>query len=103
METARLLPALRRRLPSPVEARSRALVKTLLYRLLMIAITVTVAFGVTGDTGAALQIGFVTNLFKTGRTTATSGCGRASRGASPAGESAGMSGCPNVFRRVPTD
>lgn len=66
METARLLPALRRRLPSPVEARSRALVKTLLYRLLMVAITVTVAFGVTGDTGAALQIGFVTNLFKTG-------------------------------------
>ncbi|NHN49827.1 DUF2061 domain-containing protein [Halostella sp. JP-L12] len=66
MQVARFLPALRRRLPNPVEARSRALVKTLLYRLLMVAITVTVAFAVTGDTGAALQIGFVTNLFKTG-------------------------------------
>jgi uncharacterized membrane protein len=58
--------AVRRRLPNPVEARSRAVVKTLLYRGLMVAITVAVAFAVTGSTGDALQIGFVTNLVKTG-------------------------------------
>ncbi len=41
-------------------------IKTLLYRGLMVAITVTIAFVVTGNTGDALQIGFVTNLVKTG-------------------------------------
>lgn len=60
------LTALRRHLPAPVEARSRAIVKTLLYRGLMVAITVVVAFAVTGSGGDALQIGFVTNLVKTG-------------------------------------
>ena len=44
----------------------RAVVKTLGYRLLMVCITVAVAFGVLGDLGAALSIGLVTNLVKTG-------------------------------------
>jgi uncharacterized membrane protein len=45
---------------------SRALVKTLLYRTLMVAITITVAFFVTGNTGEALSIGLVANVVKTG-------------------------------------
>jgi hypothetical protein len=48
METIRPFRSLRRRLPQPVEARSRALVKTVLYRGLMVAITVAIAFVVTG-------------------------------------------------------
>jgi uncharacterized membrane protein len=51
---------------SPHQRMSRALVKTLLYRVLMVAITVTVAFLVTGNTSQALSIGFVANLVKTG-------------------------------------
>lgn len=60
------LRAVGRRLPRPVEARSRALVKTLLYRGLMVAITVVVAFLVTGSGADAVRIGFATNLLKTG-------------------------------------
>jgi uncharacterized membrane protein len=45
---------------------SRVLVKTLLYRALMVLITVLVALLVTGNTGDALSIGFATNLIKTG-------------------------------------
>jgi uncharacterized membrane protein len=45
---------------------SRALVKTLMYRTLMVVITISVAFFFTGDTGDALSIGFVSNLIKTG-------------------------------------
>ena len=45
---------------------SRALVKTLLYRVLMVVITVGVAFFVTGNTGAALSIGVASNAIKTG-------------------------------------
>lgn len=45
---------------------SRAVVKTLLYRTLMVVITVVVALVVTGNTGAALSIGLVSNLIKTG-------------------------------------
>lgn len=50
----------------PLQARRRALVKTACYRLLMIVITVAVAFAVTGDTAAALNIGVVANVVKTG-------------------------------------
>lgn len=50
---------------SPHQRTSRALVKTLLYRVLMVVITVVVAFGFTGDTGAALSIGVVSNAIKT--------------------------------------
>lgn len=45
---------------------SRALVKTLCYRVLMIAITVFVALFVTGNTGEALSIGAAANVVKTG-------------------------------------
>ena len=51
---------------SPHQRLSRALVKTLLYRALMVVITVGVALFVTGDTGQALSIGLVANLVKTG-------------------------------------
>ncbi|WP_248518092.1 DUF2061 domain-containing protein [Salinarchaeum laminariae] len=45
---------------------SRSLVKTLCYRLLMVAITITVAFAFTDDATAALNIGLVANVVKTG-------------------------------------
>ncbi|WP_089818708.1 DUF2061 domain-containing protein [Halomicrobium zhouii] len=45
---------------------SRALVKTLLYRTLMVVITVAVAFFFTENTGDALSIGLVSNVIKTG-------------------------------------
>ncbi len=48
------------------QRRSRALVKTGLYRLCMIAVSVLVAWVVVGDVTAALSIGLVTNLIKTG-------------------------------------
>ncbi|WP_049927513.1 DUF2061 domain-containing protein [Halopiger goleimassiliensis] len=51
---------------STLQARKRAIVKTLCYRLFMLLITVTVAWVVTGDVGDALNIGLVTNLLKTG-------------------------------------
>jgi uncharacterized membrane protein len=50
---------------SPRQARSRALVKTLSYRLLMVVVTVAVAWGVVGDAGDAVRIGLVANLAKT--------------------------------------
>lgn len=51
---------------SPYQRMSRALLKTLLYRTLMIVITVSVAFFYTRDTGDALSIGIATNVIKTG-------------------------------------
>lgn len=50
---------------SALQARSRAVVKTLLYRTLMVLITVVVAFAVTGDTASAVNIGIVANVVKT--------------------------------------
>jgi len=62
-----LTSALRRvRSRSPHQRMSRALVKTLLYRVLMVVITVAVALLVTGNTEQALSIGLVANLVKTG-------------------------------------
>lgn len=49
-----------------LQGRSRALAKTLLYRALMIVITVVVAFLVTGRVDQALHVGFWANLAKTG-------------------------------------
>lgn len=49
-----------------VQARRRAIVKTLCYRLFMLLITVTVAWVIVGDAGDALNIGIATNLLKTG-------------------------------------
>lgn len=51
---------------APHQRLSRALAKTLGYRVLMVVITVLVAFGVTGNTGEALSIGLVANVVKTG-------------------------------------
>lgn len=50
----------------PTQARVRTVVKTLLYRVFMLCITVIVALFVTGNTGEALSIGLATNLLKTG-------------------------------------
>ncbi|WP_254838324.1 DUF2061 domain-containing protein [Natronomonas marina] len=50
----------------PHQDLSRAVAKTLGYRLLMVCITVAVAFLVVGDVGQALSIGLVANLVKTG-------------------------------------
>jgi uncharacterized membrane protein len=49
----------------PHQALSRAVVKTLCYRVVMVCITVVVAYLVVGDASAALSIGFVSNLLKT--------------------------------------
>lgn len=51
---------------SPHQRMSRALAKTLGYRVLMIVVTVVVAFWVTGNTGEALSIGLVANAIRTG-------------------------------------
>jgi uncharacterized membrane protein len=51
---------------SPLQRRSRAVVKTLGYRLLMIVVTVVVAWAVVGDLSDAASIGLVANLIKTG-------------------------------------
>lgn len=51
---------------SPVQRRSRAVVKTLCYRALMVLITVVVALVVTESVAAALEIGVVANVIKTG-------------------------------------
>jgi len=50
---------------SALQARKRAVVKTLCYRLVMVTITVVIAWIVVGDIGDALNIGLVTNALKT--------------------------------------
>lgn len=50
----------------PHQIRSRAVVKTLLYRMFMVVVSVSVAFLVTGSVGDAINIGLATNLVKTG-------------------------------------
>ncbi|WP_178916434.1 DUF2061 domain-containing protein [Natronomonas gomsonensis] len=55
--------AFRRR---PHQRLSRAVVKTVGYRLFMVVITVAVAFFVVGNVGEALSIGLVANVLKTG-------------------------------------
>lgn len=49
----------------PRQARSRAVVKTVLYRVLMVAVTVLVAYLVTGDAGVAVNVGIAANVVKT--------------------------------------
>lgn len=51
---------------SALQARRRAIVKTLCYRLVMVLVTVVVAWAVVGDVGDALNIGLVANVVKTG-------------------------------------
>ncbi|MDR5657328.1 MAG: DUF2061 domain-containing protein [Halobacteriota archaeon] len=43
-----------------------SLAKALVYRFFMIVLTILVAYAVTTDTTASLQIGVVTNVIKTG-------------------------------------
>lgn len=50
---------------SPHQAQTRAIVKTLCYRLFMVLITIAVAFLITDDPSQALSIGLVANVFKT--------------------------------------
>jgi uncharacterized membrane protein len=50
----------------PRQARTRAVVKTLCYRLLMVAVTIVVAWAVVGDVSDAVSVGIVANLVKTG-------------------------------------
>lgn len=51
---------------TPLQARTRALTKTFLYRALMLVITVLVALVVTGSVDEALGIGIAANALKTG-------------------------------------
>lgn len=51
---------------SALQARKRAIAKTLCYRLFMLLITVTIAWLVVGDLGDAMNIGIAANLLKTG-------------------------------------
>ena len=51
---------------SALQARKRALVKTACYRLVIILVTVAVAWVFLGDIGNALNIGIVANVVKTG-------------------------------------
>ena len=53
-------------LDAPSQLRAESLCKALVYRVFMIALTVAVAYLVTTDTTASLQIGLVTNVVKTG-------------------------------------
>lgn len=48
------------------EGHRRTVVKTALYRVLMLLVTVGVALAVTGRVEQALSIGVVTNVIKTG-------------------------------------
>lgn len=50
---------------TPTQSRARAICKTVLYRILMVAVTVVVAYAVTADATAALNIGIAANLVKT--------------------------------------
>jgi len=50
---------------SALQARKRAIAKTLCYRLVMVAITVGIAWIIVGDVGDALNIGLVANVLKT--------------------------------------
>jgi len=48
-----------------LQARRRAVVKTACYRLVMVLVSVAVAFLVVGDVSQALSIGLATNVVKT--------------------------------------
>jgi uncharacterized membrane protein len=50
---------------SAIHTRKRALAKTVCYRIVMVTITVLVAWAVVGDVNDALNIGLVTNAVKT--------------------------------------
>lgn len=49
-----------------IASKKRAVVKTLCYRLVMVSITVVIAFLIVGAELEALHIGLVTNVLKSG-------------------------------------
>lgn len=51
---------------SAIQAQKRAIVKTLCYRLFMMLITILVAWLIVDDVSAAINIGILTNILKTG-------------------------------------
>ncbi|QSG14516.1 DUF2061 domain-containing protein [Halapricum desulfuricans] len=51
---------------NPRRSWSESLLKALVYRLFMLVLTVVVAYAVTADPTASLQIGVATNILKTG-------------------------------------
>jgi len=51
---------------SAIQAQKRAIVKTLCYRLFMMMVTMIVAWLIVNDVNAAINIGLITNLLKTG-------------------------------------
>ena len=51
---------------TPGRGWGESLIKALVYRLFMVAVTVAIAFWVTSDPMAALQIGVAANVLKTG-------------------------------------
>lgn len=50
---------------SPHQSRARALLKAVIYRVFMLAVTVVAAYAFTADPAAALNIGIVANAIKT--------------------------------------
>ncbi|WP_255197065.1 DUF2061 domain-containing protein [Halorarius litoreus] len=56
---------LHRQFRAPLQARRRAVVKTACYRLVMVLVSITVAYLVVGDVSDALSIGLLTNVVKT--------------------------------------
>lgn len=50
---------------SALQARKRAIAKTLCYRAVMVVITVGIAWLVVGDASDAVQIGLAANVLKT--------------------------------------
>ena len=57
--------SLRSRFRAPLQARRRAVAKTACYRLVMVLVSVAVAYLVVGDVSQALSIGAATNVVKT--------------------------------------
>ncbi|MEF8779928.1 MAG: DUF2061 domain-containing protein [Haloferacaceae archaeon] len=50
---------------TPRQSRARALLKALIYRVLMVAVTVVAAYAFTEDPAAAINIGVAANAIKT--------------------------------------
>ena len=53
------------RLRAPLQARRRAVVKTAFDRVMMVLVSIVVAYLVVGDVSDALSIGLLTNVVKT--------------------------------------
>lgn len=53
------------RVSNPLQTQRRAIVKTGMYRAVMVAVSIVVAYVVVGNVTDALSIGLATNLVKT--------------------------------------